>query len=198
MKKYVLTLFALILLAGTSCQEQIDIEKEKEAIKAVIEGEIKASFDYDYESWTNFFVQESYLFWLQAFPKKYYYMKGWQDISSRVKEGFANAKEEDWSKAILNESYDYTIRVYRGAALATFKIKITTVREGNNYEQERLEVRSLEKQDGEWKIAYLGTVGSSLYEEEIEEGEGESDEDEEDEDEEIEEGEGESETEETE
>ena len=177
MKKIFYSILALLLIAGSySCQEKIDIEKEKEAIKAVIEGEIKASFDYDYESWTNFFVQESYLFWLQAGHKGYTYGKGWEDINSAAKEYFANAKEKDWRKPILNECYDYTIRIYSRAALATFKAKITPrIREGkNNYERETLEVRTLEKQDGEWRITYLGTVNSSSYEEEVEEGEEES------------------------
>ena len=36
MKKHLFFLFAIILLAVTSCQEKIDIEKEKAAIIAVI------------------------------------------------------------------------------------------------------------------------------------------------------------------
>jgi len=49
MKKYIWVLFAIIILAGTSCQETIDIEKEKNAIIAVIqeEGDAFAANDLD-------------------------------------------------------------------------------------------------------------------------------------------------------
>ena len=49
MKKYSWTLLAIILLTGTSCQEKIDIEKEKEAIIKVLyeEGETFAAFDME-------------------------------------------------------------------------------------------------------------------------------------------------------
>ena len=62
MKKYVLTLFALILLAGTSCQEKIDIEKEKEAVKTAIESLINDRADLDYDGYM-FMLGGSYWPW---------------------------------------------------------------------------------------------------------------------------------------
>ena len=176
MKKIIVSIFALSLIAGSaSCQEKIDIEKEKIAIKAVIEGEIKASFEGDFESRTNFFVHEPYLLWLQAHQKNFTYAKGWQEINSMAKEFITPDRV---GSMIHDGNYDYTIRVYKEAALATFKAKITVVQEDGSYELEGLEVRSLEKQDGEWKITYLGTVYSSTYEEEGEDDNGDDDDDE--------------------
>jgi hypothetical protein len=148
MKKYLLTLFAIILLAGTSCQEKIDIEKEKEAIKAVIEGEIKASFNGDYDTWTTFFAHEPYAFWLQANNERYVSWKGWEEINS-------NAKEFLTPDAI---------NVYKESALAVFKCKLLITETEDKLIG--LEVRALEMKNGEWKITYLGTVYSSTYEEE--------------------------------
>ena len=47
MKTYFLTLFVIVLLTGNSCQETIDIEKEKAAIIKVLyeEGEVYAAYD---------------------------------------------------------------------------------------------------------------------------------------------------------
>jgi hypothetical protein len=161
MKKYLISLIVLGFLAGTSCQEKIDIEKEKEAIKAVIEGEIKASFDGDYETWTTFFVHEPYTFWLQASQGGYSSWKGWEEISSNVKDFI----KPDRAGSVIHEgNYDYTIRVYKEAALVTFKSKITFIEEDESFEGDGIEVRSMEKQDGEWKITYLGTVRPTTYE----------------------------------
>jgi hypothetical protein len=61
-------LIPLVLIYGItiSCQKKIDVTKEENAIKAVIEGEIKASFDGDYNAWEGFFVKEPYIVWMQG------------------------------------------------------------------------------------------------------------------------------------
>ena len=160
MKKYLLPLVVLATLFITSCEEKIDILKEEEAIKAVIEGEINASFNGDYETWTTFFAQEPYTFWLQANREGYVNCKGWEEINSHMKQ---TLKPDRKGSIIYEGNSDYIIRVYKVAALATFKAKMTAVQENKTYEG--LEVRTLEKKDGEWKITYLGTVYSSTYEE---------------------------------
>jgi hypothetical protein len=49
MKKTLQILLVIIFFAGISCQDKMDIEKEKEAIKAVIEEETRAYLDQDFE-----------------------------------------------------------------------------------------------------------------------------------------------------
>ena len=60
---------------------------------------------------------------------------------------------------------DYSIQVYRGAALATFRLKL--IQTGDNKEIESVEVRSLEKHNGDWKIVYPGTVRFTTYDETV-------------------------------
>ena len=45
MKKYFIVFATLIFLLGSSCEEKINIEKEKEAIKAVFEADKTAYFN---------------------------------------------------------------------------------------------------------------------------------------------------------
>jgi hypothetical protein len=162
MKKIIFLFFAVLVITGcTPPVEEIDVAKEEEAIKAVIEGEINASFDGDYETWTNFFAHKPYTFWLQAGQGGYVCWKGWEEISSNGKDFI---KPERPGSAIYAGSYDYTIKVYKNAALVTFKTKITAKREGESINIDGIEVRSLEKQNGEWKITYLGTVRPATYE----------------------------------
>ena len=163
MKKIIFSLFAVILIAGCAPPtEEIDVAKEEEAIKTVVEGEIKASFDGDYETWKTFFAPEPYTFWLQAGQTGYTCWKGWEEINSNAKEFI---KPDRMGRIIYEGSYDYTIKVYKNAALATFKTRIKGKEEDENIKYDGIEVRSLEKQDGKWKITYLGTVRPYSYEE---------------------------------
>ena len=78
-------MIAFTLIEGVSCQEKIDREKETDAIKKVIEDEIRASFNGDYETWTTFFIHEPYLLWLQATKTGYSYSNGWDDLNTEAK-----------------------------------------------------------------------------------------------------------------
>jgi len=82
MKKYVLSLFAIVLLAGISCQEKIDIKKEKAAIIAVIEEETEAFFDSDIDHLGVLHVQDETNIRLTATKSGYTYEVGWEKVSS--------------------------------------------------------------------------------------------------------------------
>ncbi|MBA7516811.1 hypothetical protein ES705_08860 [subsurface metagenome] len=158
MKKYVLTLFALILLAGTSCQEKIDIEKEKEAIKAVIEEETNAAYASDFDRFAATYVQDETNIDLRAGKSGYSYDVGWEEIGSAFKEYFENNPEPVKNNEVKT---NYKIKVYKDCAWAVFD------NEGYNNEGEftgkSIGVNFLEKVNGEWKIVYLSRVGITSY-----------------------------------
>ena len=117
MKKYVFTLFAIILLGGTSCQEKIDIEKEKAAIIAVIEEETKAFFDSDIDRLGALHVQDETNIRLTATKSGYTYEVGWEKVSSFFVDYFENIAEPgDFYEVKSN----YKIRVYKESAWAVF------------------------------------------------------------------------------
>jgi hypothetical protein len=136
------------------------VKSEEAAIKAVIEGEIKASFEGDYNRWSGYFIQEPYTVWMQSWKEGYVSWKGWQEIGTAAK-GFV--KPERKGTIIHNGNYDYTIRIYDHAAFISFKCKSTRISGGQSKESEAMEVRFLEKYDGNWKIAYLGSLYLSTY-----------------------------------
>jgi hypothetical protein len=117
MKKYVFTLFAIILLAGTSCQEKIDIEKEKAAIIAVIEEETEAFFDSDINRLAATHVQDETNIRLTASKSGYTYDVGWEKISSFFRDYFVNEAEPGDFKEVKT---NYKIKVYRESAWAVF------------------------------------------------------------------------------
>jgi hypothetical protein len=173
MKKYGLTLFALVLLAGTSCQEKIDIEKEKAAIKAVIEEETNAYLDNDFDRLAATWVQDETNIWLYVGKSGYIYGVGWEEIDSIFKEFFEGVSEPIENKEVKT---NYKIKVYQESALAVFDNE--TYNSEGELINKSIHVEFLEKVNGEWKIVYLSNINTSSYEdegdddaEEIEEGE---------------------------
>ena len=161
MKKYVLALFALILLAGTSCQEKIDIEKEKAAIIAVIEEETNAYLARDLDRLAATYVQDETNIDLRADKSGYGIGVGWEEIGSDFKENFEGLSEPDGSKEVKT---NYKIKVYPESAWAVFD------NEAYNSEGEltnkSIHVEFLEKINGEWKIVYFSMVNTSSYDDE--------------------------------
>jgi hypothetical protein len=160
MKRSALILFVILLSNCFSSKGQTDNSKEEAAIKAVIEGEIKASFNGDYNTWEGFFVHEPYVVWMQGWKEGYACWKGWQDISNSAK---TFIKPERKGTSIHNGNSDYTIKVYGAVAFVSFKSKITRISEGKSSEDEAMEARLLEKHDGIWKIAYLSSIYTATY-----------------------------------
>ena len=180
MKKNVFTLFAIILLVGTSCQEKIDIEKEKVAIISVIEEETEAFFDNDINRLGALHVQDETNIRLTATRSGYTYEVGWEKVKSFFLDYFENEAEPgDFYEVKSN----YKIKVYRECAWAVFD---------NDYYSGEGELLSssihsqfLEKVNGEWKHVGYTSIYTSTWEdeeesetEEIEEGEVESEADE--------------------
>lgn len=154
-----------VLFIGSSCQK-INVEQEKEAIKSVIDAEIRASFYGDYDSWINCFAHEPYTFWLQADQVEHHYWQGWEEISTAAKDII---KPERTAGKIYEGYYDQYIKVYKEAATTFFKSRTTVIRQddGEEYEQVGMEVRFLEKNNDEWKITYLETRYLSSDEAEV-------------------------------
>jgi hypothetical protein len=164
MKTKLFILLVLILVMTMSCQKKIDMAKEEEAIKTVIEAEINASFNGEYEKWSTFFVQEPYLVWMQAWKEGYTCMKGWQDIGTSAKKWVIPERK---GSIIFNGNQNYTFRIYQDAAFISFTCKSTRIVEGKEKVTEALEARFLEKHNGIWKIACLGSVYTSTYKEAV-------------------------------
>ena len=167
MKKIIFSILALSLIAGSSCQEKIDIEKEKEAIKAVIEQTSAAYHEADYDQIINNWIHEPYVLASNASKDDQWHFRGWQKIDEAVKKYASNLdsiqQAGNW-EYVSFENYDYTIRVYQQCAWASFYSKFIFTMQDANYDKEILEVRFLERHEGEWKIIYSSTVDHDSYE----------------------------------
>ena len=152
-----LALLTCFLLAA--CQQQpepLDIEKEKAAIKAVIAKETETYYRQDFEGWKSTYLESPDFrmrgYW-EGFPEKISYHNGFESLKETKKKQFE--QDQTLWKGSTEERDNECIRVVRDMAWYTF--------DQYSYEKgtrkllgKSLETRILEKQNGEWKIAYLG------------------------------------------
>jgi hypothetical protein len=169
MKYLLLTLFAVLLLVGTSCHEKIDIEKEKAAIIAVIEEETDAYIAGDFERQSETYVQDETIVRLAPDKNGYVYYVGWEDLSTYLKSGTEEGLERFGYTNPKYEKTDYRIKVYHKSAWAIFNEDWDLDYQGESVNLIFLGVRFLEKVDGEWKIVYMSEINKSSLQDEDEE-----------------------------
>jgi len=168
MKRCLFALIAFCLTAGTSCQKEADIEKEKAAVKTTIEKSFEASNEIDFDGMVDFWVKEDYAFISTASNETHALIQGWESINEMVegakKWGLVEAREA--GNYQTEEPFDFSIiRVNGDVAWVQFKIKWSHYK--NNVktgEDESLELYILEKHNGDWKIACISEVFTSGYE----------------------------------
>jgi hypothetical protein len=158
MKKQNIVLFALAFLAMTSCTQEIDMEKEKAAIIAVIEEETKAFFDSDINRLGATHVQDESNIRMTATQSGYTYHQGWDEVKAFFLDYFENEMEPGNFYEIKK---NYKIKVYKEAAWAVYD---------NEYYNENDELLStsihaqiLEKVDGKWKLVFYNSIYDSTW-----------------------------------
>jgi len=169
MKTKVILMLILFLSPGAFCQDETNTEKEKEAIKAVIEGLLKDHAECDYEGWTSAWINQPYIFISYTDKSGHRIRKGWNEIKEGAKNSFTRTMEEDRKsgRSLSLDGYEYTIRVYSESAWAQFKIRWTERYKGKEEIKEWItfENYSFEKTDSKWKIASISAVNVTSFEE---------------------------------
>jgi ketosteroid isomerase-like protein len=156
MKTQISSLITVIILAGTSCEKKIDIEKEKAAIIAVIEEETDAFYDRDFERLAATHVQDETNMRLDAGRYGYTLNTGWDD--SFVKEFFIENPEP---VANYEKKSNFKIKVYNGAAWAVYDND--AYNSDGELQNKSIHVQFLEKVDGQWKIDYMSIVNTTSF-----------------------------------
>ena len=113
MKKYLWIVIGLTLFTGYSCQETIDVELEKEAIKSVIEEETQAFLNRDFDRLSATYVQEETNTRLSSSADSYSLTIGWDEIEPLFKGYFEDNPEPSTDKYVKD---NYKIQVYKKSA----------------------------------------------------------------------------------
>ena len=160
MKKNLWILSAVVLLAGTSCQEKIDIEKEKEAIIAVIQDEKDGYTNMDLEQWSRNVLQDPSYTWMASSSEEYWLNMGYSEQVDWNKERWST-----WDPDETRDKIEFKvteIRVTPNAAWALIDV------------DSRIEALFLEKVENTWIISFQAILVTSSYEgDEVDEDTGE-------------------------
>jgi len=151
--KNLLPLFALVLLAGTSCQKKMDIEKEKEAIQAVFEAEKAAYFKQDDKAMGEFWIKlpSSVKIAMSANGQKRY--DGWDNINAAYQE---EIQDTSWNRELVRATFtNYQINVRNTAAWVLCEANWEGIFMGDTISVTQTRINVLEKDDGKWKFSLM-------------------------------------------
>ena len=158
-------IFVTILsLAVTACKESFDPEKEKAAIIEVINRETEAYLDRDFEAMYATHVHDSLNMRLTAGADNYVFLEGWENVSKHM----AGDETEDELGSDLHikvEKTNYRMRVHPSSAFVVCDQEWVSAYDNDTTRINSIQVRYLEKIDGEWKIAFVSFIGTSGYNE---------------------------------
>lgn len=130
---------------------------DQAAIKKVIDQETRAYFTLNYDQWAAAWLHDSSAFRLDVSPGIYSRVNGWSKIDpgkeSMKKNGTPYTEEQ--MKPYTTKS-DYHIYINGNAATVFF-------REGLTPDKTSDEVRTMIKQNGEWKIQGLTVISTAAY-----------------------------------
>lgn len=153
MKKIMYFILPLILLAFllNSCQPKVDIEKEKTAIKAVIDAETQAWIDKDGAKFADLYIHDGDQTRATLNDTAMSVQIGWSKFGN-VADSVKNA---DWSQ-MKNPKFHhdfYNIKVIGNVAWAVFSQNFSAIYKGADYKSTSLQVMVLQKINGQWKIS---------------------------------------------
>lgn len=151
--------FAFFVLLFNSCTNNIDIEKEEAAIKAVIENETNSYLMKDLEQRSKSFLHNESVIVLVSGKGSYGYAVGYDHILESQK---INIERNPNASTNKFENLNYKIKVYENSAWAVYDEMLHS--STGEFIEKVINVRFLEKIGGEWKIVYLSHVNTTSYE----------------------------------
>ncbi len=164
MKFPIIVLAVLLVVAFSGCEQPIDMEKEKAAIIKVINEETDAYLARDFEAMSATHLQDSTNIRLTAGADNYVFAEGWEDVSKHIS---GDQTEDDLGSDlhITVEKLNYRMKLCPGSAFVICDQKWISTYGEDVTEINSIQVRFLEKIEGEWKISFVSFIGTSGYDE---------------------------------
>lgn len=150
MRRYFLPLFVLMVLVGTACQPKVNLEKEKEAILAVIEEEARGFETMDKDRVYATHLQDSEEMRLELGVYGYRFYEGWEQIDELLGDYMEGNQITD----IRVSKENVIIKVSGTSAWLTCD---NVVQWGSGDEADgysNIQINFLEKVKGQWFISF--------------------------------------------
>ena len=161
--RYSLLFFSLgFAILSTGCEKPVDVEKEKAAIIEVINLETKAYLARDFDAMFATHVQDSSNMRLTAGADNYVFVEGWENVSKHMT-GDETEDELGTDLHISVEKSNFRIKLYPNSAFVVCDQKWTANFGNDVTEINSIQVRLMDKIDGEWKISFVSFIGTSGY-----------------------------------
>jgi len=155
LKYSILVILALIV---ASCDKAVNVNTEEQVIKNVIENQTKYYMAKDHEKHSELFVQDDSFIVLVASKDHFGYAEGWELADKYNKINFEKDPAPSELK-FVNENYK--IKIYKESAWAVYDEMV--YKANDDFIKKVINVRLLEKINGNWKIVFLGDVNTTSY-----------------------------------
>jgi len=164
MKYLTLLLAASMVLIFSGCKETIDYEKERQAIIDVINRETDAYLERDFEAVYETHVHDSLNMRLTAGADNYVFLEGWEAVKRHLS---SDETEDDLSPElhIKVDKCNYRMKIYPGSAFVVCDQIWSSAFDEDTTEIKSIQVRFLEKIEGQWRISFVSWIGTSGYNE---------------------------------
>lgn len=163
MKTTVSTLIITALCLLFACQGKINMNAEKDAIKALAQKESTSYYNRDYEAWADCWWHDASVIHMDPMTFNYYETIGWDSLNAQRRDNFNTEQERpkrkvDWS--------DWHIKVDQNLAWAYFTATESMESTQGAVESSinKRELRIAEKRDGKWKLTCVVAIDKSGYE----------------------------------
>ncbi|MCK5067025.1 MAG: hypothetical protein KAR16_06295 [Bacteroidales bacterium] len=162
MRYTILFILVIAAVSFTACEKPIDYEKERADIIAVINLETDAYLARDFETCCATHVHDSLNMRLTAGPDSYVFLEGWEQVGKHLS---GDETEDDLSPNlnITVEKSNFRMRIYPSSAFVVCDQLWTSKFDDDVTEISSIQVRLMEKIEGEWKISFVSWVGTKGY-----------------------------------
>jgi len=154
--KYSILVF--LVLIGASCNKGVDINAEEQSIKNVIENQTRYYMAKDHEKHSELFVQDESFIVLVAGKDNFGYAEGWELADKYNK---INFKKDPTPSTLKFVNEKYKIKIYKESAWAVYDEMVYDA--NGDFVKKVINVRLLEKINGNWRIVFLGDVNTTSY-----------------------------------
>ncbi len=162
MKNMILWVIPIVMMALPGCRQEIDYEKERQAIIELINKETRAYVDRDMETVFETHVHDSLNMRLTVGADNFVFIEGWDQHAKHLA---GDETEDDLGPDyhINVDKSNYRMKIYPNSAFVVCDQLWTSAYEDDTTEIESIQVRFLEKIEGEWKISFVSFIGTSGY-----------------------------------
>lgn len=150
MRRYFFPLFIIAILLGTSCQPEVNVEKEKEAIMAVLQEEAAGLKAMDKDRIFATHIQGSEEVRMELGVYGYNTYQGWDKIEAL----FGDYVEGGEPMAMENFKENVIMKVTGNSAWLTCDNVWKANQSSTENEISNIQIVFLEKVKGEWKISF--------------------------------------------